>query len=356
VKHLFRSLRAPRHEGPRHLLFAFCDHYEPLADEVLHEQGVKRVQTWVDAYPQLANGYTDSSGRPPQHSFFFPGDQYAPEYLEQLSGLVRDGYGEVEIHLHHDGDTEASLRGLLDKAVADFSRHGHLGRDPSGRPRYAFIHGNWCLANSRADGRHCGVDAELPLLWDTGCYADFTFPASPSECQPNIVNQIYWPTGDLRRRRAYEWGERARVGHTKADRVLLIQGPLAIASKPGAIARIESGDLQGNDGADANRVKTWVNQNIHVEGRPDWVFVKVHTHGAPERNAATLLGASWHALHSALAKYNDGHKWHLHYVTAREMYNIAKAAMNGAEGDPGKFRDYEILPPPILAARRQSAL
>ncbi len=71
-----------------------------------------------------------------------------------------------------------------------------------GKLRYAFIHGNWCLANARPDGRWCGVDDELPLLFDTGCYADFTFPAAPDPSQPPIVNQIYWPDGDLARRRA----------------------------------------------------------------------------------------------------------------------------------------------------------
>ena len=47
--------------------------------------------------------------------------------------------------------------------------------------RYAFIHGNWCLANARKDRRWCWVDEELPLLFDTGCYADYTFPSAPEE-------------------------------------------------------------------------------------------------------------------------------------------------------------------------------
>ena len=37
----------------------------------------------------------------------------------------------------------------------------------------------------------------------------------------------------------------------------------------------------------------------------------------------------------------------LHYVTAREMYNIAAAAMDGAEGDPNDYRDYLIAPPAV---------
>jgi hypothetical protein len=35
----------------------------------------------------------------------------------------------------------------------------------------------------------------------------------------------------------------------------------------------------------------------------------------------------------------------LHYVTAREVYNIIKAAEAGKGGDPNAWRDY-ILPPP----------
>jgi hypothetical protein len=36
----------------------------------------------------------------------------------------------------------------------------------------------------------------------------------------------------------------------------------------------------------------------------------------------------------------------LHYVTAREMYNIIRAAERGLSGDPRRYRDLEILPPP----------
>jgi hypothetical protein len=45
------------------------------------------------------------------------------------------------------------------------------------------------------------------------------------------------------------------------------------------------------------------------------------------------------------AKFNDGKRWSLHYVTAREMYNIVRAAEDGYKGNPREYRDYEILPP-----------
>jgi hypothetical protein len=339
----------PKVEGVRHLLVAVCDHYEPLWNKADDRSGAERVRVWREGYPRLADAYRDADGKPPRHSFFFPGEEYRPQFLEPLAELARAGFGEVEIHLHHDGDTAETLEAQLRDTITNFTRHGHLARDPDGRPRYAFIHGNWALANARPDGRWCGVDAEVPLLFRTGCYADFTVPAAPDASQPNIVNRIYWPTGDLNARRCYESGTRARVGSVMTDRLLLLQGPLAIIRPPGRrfAIRIENSALTAVNPASSTRVKTWVSRNIHVEGRPEWVFVKLHTHGAPDLQAASLLGEGGHALHRVLAaEYNDGRRWQLHYVTAREMYNIAIAAMEGKSGNPNAYRDHLLLPPP----------
>ncbi len=346
-----RCVLRPRPAGPRHLLFALCDHFEPLWRAAPPAQARARVHSWSNGYPTCFGDFRDADGRPPRHTFFFPGEQYAPEYLEPLGDLARRGFAELEVHLHHDGDTAAGLRHSLEQALVDFGRHGHISKDRGGRQRWAFIHGNWCLANSRRDGRMCGVDDELPLLFDAGCYADFTFPSAPDETQPNIVNQIYWPVGDLGRRRAHERGVRARVGLSRLDRLLIVQGPIALARRPGRLAvRIESSALQAGDPPTPARVDTWVAQEIHVEGRPEWVFVKVHTHGAPEKNAASLLGPEGRRLHEYLrSRYNDGRHWVLHYVTAREMYNVAIAAMEGASGDPCAFRDHVVPPPPVAA-------
>jgi len=265
---------------------------------------------------------------------------------------VRAGLGEIELHLHHDGATEAQLEDDILTGLGRYSDRGHLSRGADGRARYAFIHGNWALANSRPDGRHCGVDAELPLLFNTGCYADFTFPSLPDVTQPNMVNQIYWPTGDLRRRRAYEGGERARVGVRHHDRILMITGPVAIARRAERwAARLEYGALTAHDPPTEARVRSWVSQNIHVAGRPEWVFVKVYTHGAAAAQAAALLGEPGRSLHQILARhYNDGQSWQLHYVTAREMFNIAVAAMEGRSGSPDHYRDHVLGPPPLRGA------
>src|SRR5262252_7718648 len=74
-----RARRALDHDGgTRHLLFTFCDHYEPLWSDVGHAQGKERVRTWSEGYPALAASFRDADGRPPRHSFFFPGEQYSP--------------------------------------------------------------------------------------------------------------------------------------------------------------------------------------------------------------------------------------------------------------------------------------
>ena len=344
--------------GPRHLLFAFCDHYEPHWRTSDRQLGAQRVQQWVDRYPPLARQFRDADGRPPRHSFFFPGEEYEPGYLDGLAALAARGFGEVELHLHHDADTAAGLRDKIGQYLELYARHGHLSRGPDGRLRYAFIHGNWCLANARADGRWCGVDEELPILHETGCYADFTFPGrarrvTAGHRQPDLLAE-----GDLARRRAYEKGTPARVGTRRDDRLLMIEGPLALALRPGASWRRGSRTppSRAKIPPPPARVRTWVRQGIGVAGRPDWVFVKVHTHGTQERAAASLLGAGGEALHRELTtRYNDGRRWALHYVTAREMYNMAIAAMDGRTGDPGAYRDYVLPPPPVASGLTASA-
>src|SRR5262249_49674898 len=136
----------------------------------------------------------DSDGRAPRHTFFYPVEEYEPELMAPLAGLCAAGFGEVEVHLHHDNDTAENLR----QTLADFrdtlaEGHGLLGRDRTTREvTYCFIHGNWALCNARADGRCCGVDNEIAVLRETGCRVDMTMPAAPNETQTPTINSIYY--------------------------------------------------------------------------------------------------------------------------------------------------------------------
>ena len=130
---------------------------------------------------------------------------------------------------------------------------------------------------------------------------------------------------------------------------MIVQGPLGLNWRErrfGIVPRIENADVRRSCPPTPARVDAWVDTGIHVEGRPEWVFVKIHTHGTQERDIDTLLGPAMDAMHDHLERvYNDGSRYVLHYVTAREVYNIVKAAEAGKAGNPNDWRDY-ILPPP----------
>ena len=70
----------------------------------------ERVQRWVRDYPRSVEGIFDRLGRPPRHSFFYPAEDYDPRIIEDLSGLCRRGYGDVEAQLHHEQDTSQGFR------------------------------------------------------------------------------------------------------------------------------------------------------------------------------------------------------------------------------------------------------
>lgn len=344
--------RVPKvRDRPVHIMFCFVDHYEPMWRGAEPAVQRARVDRWCRDYRVMAGRHRDADGRPPQHSFFYPEEEYAEEHLDKLASLCADGFGEIEVHLHHDNDTEANFRQTIERFCRTLhERHGALPRDPvTGQLKFGFIHGNWCLDNSRADGRWCGLDNEITLLRELGCYADFTLPSAPSETQTRTINSIYYATDDPARPKSHDAGAPVRVGGGTSGDLLMIQGPLGLNWKDrrfGLIPRIENADVRGGQPPTPARVDHWVRTGVHVEGRPDWVFVKIHTHGTQEQDMDTLLGPRMDEMHRYLEEhYNDGLRHVLHYVTAREAYNIVKAAEAGEEGDPGQYRDY-LLPAP----------
>jgi hypothetical protein len=139
---------------------------------------------------------------------------------------------------------------------------------------------------------------------------------------------------------------------------MIVQGPLGLnwrERRMGVMPRIENADVRRSCPPTPGRVDAWIRTGIHVEGRPEWVFVKVHTHGTQEHDMDTLLGAPVEAMHDHLERvYNDGRNYVLHYVTAREMYNIIKAAEAGRSGNPREYRDFALPKPAHARSARYS--
>lgn len=339
----------------RHLLFCFVDHFEPNWARPTIEVERERVALWSKFYPELCANRRDADGRSPVHTFFYPAEEYRREHLDVLVDLCRKGLGEIEIHLHHDSDTESGLRETLRTFIGQLvDNHDALPLDAStGKAQWSFIHGSWALDNSHPQGLYCGVNDELRILREEGCYADFTLPSAPDPCQTATINKIYYAksTG---RPRSHESGRTVEVGGAPWGDLMLIPGPLGFMKqnrKYGILPRIENSDVRALQPAEPWRIDAWVRTGIHVVGRPEWIFVKVHTHGVQERDSPALLGEPMKRAFDYLeSEYNDGDAWALHYVSAREMYNIAKAAEAGLSGDPGLYRDY-VIGRPGFAAR-----
>ena len=338
-----------------HILFCQVDHFEPLAGPS-KEAERERMRAWMDGYPRLAAGHRDSEGRPPQHTWFYPGEAYDPECLQGLSELAHGGYGEIELHLHHAFDIPERLTAKLNGAVKNFSRHGALvtAEEPP-RFTYAFIHGNLGLNNSRGP-EFCGVNEELVVLRQTGCYADFSMPNAPCQSQTRKINSVYYARNVPGRPKSHDAGVDVEVGKPAVGDLMIVQGPLALDwsnRKFGLFPRIENAEL--SSAPSRSRVKLWVAQHVHVKGRPDWGIVKISCHGAEDDKRDLVLGHAADRMFSFLEEeYRDKPGYALHYVTARELYNIIKAAEAGEKGNPAKYRDY-VIPPYQTHARKARA-
>lgn len=353
--------------GVQHLLFCIADHFEPFERTVqpagkitggrTTEAASADIRAWCAAYAGMAEGLADDDGRPPQHTCFYPWDEYDPTCLDLMGEFCRRGFGEVEMHLHHRQDTEATLRVKLEACRDAYAgRHGLLGCTTDSREaRYAFVHGNWALCNSRPDGDWCGVNRELAVLRQTGCYADFTFPSAPSPTQPRFVNGVYYgldPAEGERGHRFLQWVRPGSGADIPAEGALMfIPGPLGLnwkSRKYGVLPRLENGELSAVHPATVARLQLWRRLQVQVAGRPDWIVIKLHTHGMSARSRAGVIGPAMRQFHEELRRCcaREEGRLRLHYVTARELYNIVKAAESGRDGDPGAYRDFEIKPPP----------
>ncbi len=341
--------RRERRAAPRdvtHVMFAFVDHFEPVVKPGQDPaRKANALADWLRRYPALAARHRDSDGRPPRHTWTFPLETYDPAIIEQLLSMCRSGLGEVEVHLHHEDDTPETFRARMKEGLDRFATHGVGVVDGIEGHRFAFVHGDWALDNSHPAGKHCGVNNELTILRELGCFADATLPSAPSPTQTRKVNSIYYATDDPAHPKSHDTGVDVEVGRPPCGDLMIVQGPLLLdwrSRKLGIVPRIDNGAITGAYPGRPYRVDAWVRQAVGVVGRPDWVFVKVHCHGASVADRDAVLGDGADAMFGHLeTAYGSGGR-RLHYVTIREMYNIIKAAEAGKTGNPNAFREYTI--------------
>jgi hypothetical protein len=329
--------RATQRKRPKsgRVWVAIADHWEPYWKRPSDETARERVAAWVKHWPEIARQHVDSTGQPPQYTFYYPQDEYRPEFLESLAGLVRAGIADVDVHIHHNGEGEQNfvdrMSGFIEALV---SRHGLL-RQWQGRTVFGFIHGNWALDNSRPDGQWCGLNNEITLLGKLGCYADFTMPSGNSPTQARKVNSIYWVTDDPQQPRSYDRGVEVKKGFPGSGDLLMIPGPFGLRwTRP--VPRIETGQLAYHDLPTRYRVKRWLELAPHIG---DDIFIKLYGHGTQERNSsALLLNGGLDRLFTLLAEECRLRQYQLRYVSTWEMRKAVDLACMGNEGSQSEPR------------------
>jgi len=339
---------------PKHIIFIVANHFEPSwsANGLLDLDAQRRR---LDDYHKLAGktgaAITDADGTKFRHTNFFPAEQYDYQLLEQMAAMQAEGLGEVEIHLHHGverPDTAENLR----KTLIEFrdrlaEEHRCLSNsDEKETPMYAFVHGNLALANSKG-GKFCGVDNEMQILQETGCYADFTLPSAPDETQVPVINQIYECGLPLTEKIPHRVGKRVSTFGNQPQLPLIFTGPLVfnwtrrIGKIP--VPRLDDGALADNQPLDLARLNRWRSANITVENHPEWVFVKLYCHGFFEYDQSVCIGEKAIRFFNEVIENGERTKdYTVHFASAREAFNLVAAAIDGKTGTPNEFRDYRL--------------
>jgi hypothetical protein len=351
-----RLARRAARQGDAHLVIALADHFEPAylpetpSEFASLEEQERRLERWCAEYPKIFDRWRDTDGRPFRHTYFYPAEQYDESLIERLAEHCHEGWGEVEIHLHHGihaPDTAENTRRALLEFRDTLAGHGCLSRwNGEGPPRYAFVHGNWALANS-SEGRCCGVDEEMQILAETGCYADLTLPSAPHPTQIAKINALYECALPLDQRVPHRAGRNLRRGQAPQIFPLMIQGPLGLnfarRIKGLPVPRIENSALTGSYPPTLQRLKLWQRAAITVEGEPNWLFVKLHCHGMNPEDESAMLGDGIQRFLQEITEWSQaGNGPSLHFVTAREMVNLILAACDGRSGNPGDYLDYRL--------------
>jgi hypothetical protein len=318
------------HIKPKRAWVTITDHYEPLGMGASIKTALGRVARWRDRWPRIADDAPrDDAGQRPQYSFFYPQEEYQRDVLDGIAEIVRTGVADVEVHLHHDHENcDFFIRKITEFCRRLRDDHGLL-RQQNGRTVFGFIHGNWALDNSRPDGKWCGLNGEIALLRDLGCYADFTMPSLPSPTQGRVVNRIYWCTNNADNRpKSFDRGIEATVGGGTCGDLLMITGPLGLRFGERLMPRLETGEIASYDMPTTLRARRWFDLAPTIG---DDLFLKLYTHGAPERNLEPLLNGGLSNLFTWLAEEADRRDIEIHWTTAWQMYQTVETLIQACE-------------------------
>ncbi len=324
-------------DAEKHLIFIMVDHYE----HGTKSDSAEGNRQWCEKFRTISDKYRDDFGNRFRYTWFYPYDQHVDEIVRDLSQMAFEGYGEIEFHWHIGTREEhdMTLENHSDKvaeAVRWFQQYGAMITDEeTPRTAFAYIAGVWDLDASRKPLSH-GLTNQIEVLQRNGCYADFTFSTIDTAAQPSKINSIYYVKDDPSQPRSHDTGVDVEVGKPVEDAFMIFEGPIGIDRR----GKLEFGAVESDPRFRPDRIPKWLEANIHVKGRPEWVFVKVYSHGAQSQKTVIDHDMAW--MLQELKDYTSQRGIKLHFMTTREAYNVVKAAEAGRTGNPEDYRDFRI--------------
>jgi hypothetical protein len=271
----------------------------PSPDEV-----ERRLSAWERRYPESINRHYDADGARPRHTWFLSPEEHDEQRLLRLSRMCFNRLGEIE--------------------ASDM---------PRGMPGdYYFTKARTCGAHEYFDVSKKSVvpayvmmrngQERVPLF--PGCFAEVRFleheHSSAILTSALAEGKTFFSFPVIN---GVNWFEPRNIVYPDHE-----AGEITPRAMPGRLRSI-----------------WWVHNGSRVEKNTQWVFVVVAVRGADPGAAELMLGKSAQHLYNSFENlYNDGNRFCTHYVTAREMANIASAAVAGKIGNPHMYRDW-VVPP-----------
>lgn len=339
-------------DNEKHLIFVMVDHYEHGGPND-KQRGAEENDTWCDTFMEISDRHKDDYGNPFRYTWFYPFDHKNDAIMARLSKMAFLGYGETELHWHLGAKSDVNKQNFsakLEQAIDWYQSFGALITAGDSETTFAYVAGVWDLDAGRGGADTHGITNQIQTLLDHGCYADFTFSTIGTPAQPSTVNSLYYVKDDPNEPKSYDTGQHSRVGQIVDQELLIFQGPTGISWN----GYLEYGAIEDDPRFEEHRIPKWIDANIHVHGRPEWIFVKVYSHGAQSKHV--VLDQDMDKMLSSLRSETRKRGIKLHFMTAREAFNVIKSAEDGKQGNPEDYRDYKIGKYRNMVEMHESAL
>jgi hypothetical protein len=105
----------------------------------------------------------------------------------------------------------------------------------------------------------------------------------------------------------------------------MITGPVGLRWNERLMPRLETGEIAGYDMPTPSRTHRWFDLAPTIG---EDMFLKLYTHGAPDKNIEPLLNGGLSNMFRWIAEEASRRSIELHWATAWQMYRAAEALIN----------------------------